>query len=185
MTEQIRDTVHYRGRELVLVGSQGEGLFDPREHGVAPDTSWISMRSGFYCAYEVEADALRVREVYVMLDRERPLLFGRTPMEMPGDYVYVYWDLHVPVAFSGKLLVAGGFIESLGGFSGSSPPWKFEQVQELFLEAGRVLRAEDRSADLARAREVLTGGLGPMTPAERVELEARLARDSRLDYVCW
>ncbi len=185
MTAQIHDTVHYRGRELVLVGRQGEGLFEPGEHGIEPDGRWTDCRSGFYCAYEVEADVLRLRDAYVMLDRERPLLFGKKPVYVPKDYVHVYRGLHVPVDFSGKLLVAGGFIESLGGFSGSSPPWKYEEVHELFLEAGRVLRAEDRSADLAQAREVMTGELGPMTPEERRDMEAWLARDFRLDYVYW
>jgi hypothetical protein len=167
------------------VGLKGEGLFEPGEHGIEPDTRWTDCRSGFHCAYEVEADTLKLRDAYLMLKGERPLLFGKKPVYVPKDYVHVYRGLHVPVAFSGTLLLGGRFIESLGGFGGSSPPWKYEEVHELLLEAGRVLRAEDRSAHMAQAREVLTGGLGLMTPEEHQDMRAWLARDLRLDYVYW
>lgn len=185
MTAQLSDTVLYRGREFTLAGINGQGLFEPREHGVTPDTSWSNCRSDFYYVYEVVEEALRLKDAYVMLDRERPLLFGRKPVHVPKDYVYVYRGLQVPVAFTGTLLLASGFISSLGVNMGFQPAWKFEEVHELLMEAGQVVCAEDRSAHIAQARELLSGQPGPMTPGDRRELEAWVARCFRLDYTYW
>lgn len=64
----------------------------------------------------------------------------------------------MPLDFTGRLLIADGFIQSLYRHMGFHPAWKFEESWELDLEHGRLTNARDLSDEMRiRRREIERG----------------------------
>jgi hypothetical protein len=181
VTAQISDSVVHLGRTFTLAGINGTGLFEPREHGIQPDTGFTDNRRGFYCTYEVADGAFWLKDAYIALPHGREL-FGRRPEYLKQDYVYAYRKLHTPVSFNGTLLLASGLLRDLTVHMGFHPAWKFNEVHELLVENGQVLCAEDRSAHMAAVRALLASQ--PLRPSSRDDKEVAewISRCFRLDY---
>jgi hypothetical protein len=88
MTAQISDTASYEGQVRAIVAVDGVGLFNPREHNVAPFSYSTACHRGYHCAYLVDEDSLYLTEIHIGLSRSDqraaqlgrgPFLFGRIP----------------------------------------------------------------------------------------------------------
>jgi hypothetical protein len=80
------------------------------------------------------------------------------PAERHGQWSFSYPGLNYPIAFTGRLLMAHGFIQSLYRHMGFHPAWKFEESWELDLERGRVTAARELSDEMRLLREKIQGG---------------------------
>ncbi len=183
MTAQISDSVVHLGRTFTLAGINGTGLFEAREHGITPDTGNSDCRRGFYCTYEVVDGSLRLLDAYIHLNPPQKTLFGKPSKYLPKDYISVFRGLHAPVPFTGTLLLADGLRRDLTVNMGFHPAWKYTEVHELLIENGQVLCAEDRSAHMAQARELLSAlPLRPTNVRDNQEVAEWISRCFRLDY---
>jgi hypothetical protein len=153
MTAQVNDSVVHQGRTFTLAGINGTGLFEPAEHGLTSDMGSTDCRRGFYCTYAVTAGTLRLRDAYIYLKPPEQKLFGKQAEYLPNESIFVFRELEAPVPFTGTLLLADGLRRELAVNMGFHPAWKYTEVHELRVEAGRVLSVEDRSAEMARMRE--------------------------------
>ena len=91
MTLQISDRVRYRcpwhflRREYALTAVNGNGLFDPKDHGIAPDESrCTALYRGFICDYSVHREQLWLDRLSVYQDTLEPRLFGVAPRHNEG-----------------------------------------------------------------------------------------------------
>jgi hypothetical protein len=193
MTAQISDIVRYLDRNFSLSGVKGTGLFDPRQHGLEPQMLSTACYRGFICTYRVVDEGLYLEELRVGLSHEQkqainagkgPLLFGQKPHTGPDHHSRImYSGLHSPVAFSGGLLLADGFMRELYVHMGFHPAWKFREVHELLFEEGMLVEAVDCSAAMARVRERMKQQpLKPGAKASEKDVEAWVERCFRLDY---
>lgn len=66
-----------------------------------------------------------------------------------------YENLGYPLAYTGGLLLAAGFIRDLYVHMGFHPAWKYEKVVELVFEGGVLQKACDRSAEMAELRNLV------------------------------
>ena len=188
MTAQISDAVVYRGKPHSIAGINGSGLFDPTEHGIKSVMISTACWRGYHCTYEVADDSLLLTQVNIGLgeeDRalaergEGPKLFGHVPHRYTvhgyredstgvktswESHDFLYDGLRAVVPFTGGLLLADDFIHELYVHMGFHPAWKFREVHELLFEQGRVVKAADRSAEMAEFREMLAGR--PMEPSD-------------------
>lgn len=62
-------------------------------------------------------------------------------------------DVHLPLAYSGCLLLGKDFDSSLAVNMGFPPPWMFAHVYELEFESGLLVREADLSDEMAVVRE--------------------------------
>jgi hypothetical protein len=177
VTAQVPDQVRWRDRSWTLAGIDGAGLFDPLAVGLRPVMLHTACWRGFICSYAVVGDRLRLEALEVGLDRETaalasegraPEIHGRQPTQQTGGVAWRYEDLALAVPFTGRLLLADGFIRELYVHMGFQPAWKYETVHELEFDDGRLLLATDRSAEMAATRAEATaqgrptaGGSGP------------------------
>jgi hypothetical protein len=180
MTAQISDVVVYRDKPHSIAGINGSGLFDPTEHGIKPVMISTACWRGYHCTYQVADGNLLLTSVTAGLGeedralakrREGPKLFGKVPRRYPvrGHF---YDGLREVVPFTGGLLLADDFIDELYVHMGFHPAWKFREVHELLFERGRVVKAADRSAEMAEFREILADRpLQPSDPENREEIE--------------
>lgn len=167
MTGQIPDEVRYRKRWFAIAAVDGEGLFEPAQHGLEPGFLGTGCWRGFQARYRIHRRRLSLYDVCMgRRDGDRQRLFGVAPVravkshEFEGEWWYR--GLAAPVPFTGRMLLGVGFVHIGYLNMGFQPAWLFKQVYEVAFEAGRLIRARDRSMAAAGLRHRLgTSGLQP------------------------
>lgn len=163
MTAQVHDHVNWRGRSYLLVGVDGGPLFDPADHGLTElhPTTTANWR-GWVAHYGIVDDRLVLRDLTdvgrFLLEGETAPTFNGIEATFQGRGPLAYQGLNMPLDFTGRLLIADGFIQSLYRHMGFHPAWKFEESWELDLEHGRLTNARDLSDEMRiRRREIERG----------------------------
>jgi hypothetical protein len=169
MTAQINDTFRYRNAEYSLAGiSEGE-LFDISILDLKPAMASTACWRGYQAVFTVAQSRLVLDALHVNLLREGqgkerfqreegPVINGVTPSPSHKEYDFFnnhYQGLNYHLEYSGGLLLADGFIQSLYVHMGFHPAWKYETVIELIFDAGILKQEFDRSARMAEIREML------------------------------
>ncbi|GAA2438162.1 hypothetical protein GCM10010191_61650 [Actinomadura vinacea] len=193
MTGQISDEVTYRGKPYALTGANGTGLFDPASLGLRVRMISTACWRGYVAGYAVLDDALKLTRLELGLD-DRPEVFGVRPDEphdpeeaedsenfLPPPRHPAYSGLDVPVPFTGGLLIGRDFDSSYYVHMGYQAGWKYEDLQELIFEDGRLVEAHDRSRTAARMREAAEGPESP-DRNDREAVRAWIRRSFSLDY---
>jgi hypothetical protein len=178
MTTQIPDIVNFLGQPYEIVGVDGVGLFEPKDHGLGP--SWFSTACwrGYHCECSVHDEALFLEQLNIGLiggaSAEGAQVFGR----VIESYTYEVMDLkngawvpkrrlaaekrvcnlHQPVRFSSRLLLGGESIPEMDEHMGFQPAHGFRTVHELTFEHGRLQKAIDRSSEMADLRRAMNCG---------------------------
>ena len=187
MTAQINDTVFHRKIDFALAGISGSGLFDPATLGFKPASSSSACWRGHVAHYTILDGGLFLTSLEIGIPHDGairggsahdPELFGVPPKSDETSELF-YEGFRHPIAFTGGLLLADGFIRSLYVHMGFHPAWKYEDVREVRLEAGRVTADTDRSAEMAavRAKNVadkMGAGAGVKS---RMRLRRAMAKD--------
>lgn len=165
VTAQASDVVAYAGEIFVLAGVTGDGLFDPSRYDLQLRATTTANWRGYVSHYKITdahlvLDSLTDVGLADVFDEESmrtlaPAIEGRLPTWRSG---IVYENMNLPVAFSGRLLIAREFLRDLYVHMGFHPAWKFEHVVELVLLEGELFEARDLSAEVAETRrEILQG----------------------------
>lgn len=166
MTSQFTDLVTWRGDSYALVGVEGDGLFSLEDHGLSVVATSTANWRGCVVEYEIQADQLRVQNLRQVglptHERDDPLrVVGiKADEDSMGGHKFVGLDLDL--AFTGRILLAR---EQASGLPfrhmGLPPAWRFEEVWDLRLEAGRVVEATDLSERVRQLREAILAGDAP------------------------
>lgn len=182
MTAQVHDRVVWEGRDCLLVGIDGTGLFDPWEHGLRTQPTTTANWRGCVAHYGVRDDRLLLLELTdvglaIEPGRPPPSLRGTLPQ---GERGFAYPDLNWPLDFTGRLLIGRGFIQALYRHMGFHPAWKFEESWELVFDGGRLTSARDTSDEMRARRAKIKAGReedpdGPHRPGW-------IVRTFRLDF---
>jgi hypothetical protein len=175
MTAQFSDPVEYRGQSYVIAGINGEGLFDPAEHGMKPVGKCTACWRGFVCTYRVDGQRLLLDRLAICLEGPAAALFGVQPKPDQGQiplFDVIYEGLRHSVPYSGGLLLARDFIRELYVHMGFHPTWKYRVVHELVFRDGELMQEADRSEQIAEfRREIAHRPLEPGYGAKRSEIE--------------
>jgi hypothetical protein len=161
MTAQIPDAATYDGPDYVIAGIRGGALFNPREHGLRPRQVSTACWRGYQCQYGIEADQLWLEVACISAPgwdlhcadfTHAPELFG--VRAKPGGPIFQlqFEGLHRPIEFSGRLLLARGFIRELYVHMGFHPAWKYRNVVECSFQGGMLSEVCDRSEAMATIR---------------------------------
>lgn len=183
MTAQINDTFFYQDEWYEIAGISEGRLFDPAAFGMEPVGPTSACWRGWMAEYALEGRQLVVDVLYVnLVDRDKlPRSFERVPGPSIGGVLPVaddpdddddeeaqllraiqplnwfnnrYENLGHPLAYTGGLLMASGFIRDLYVHMGFHPAWKYEKVVELVFEGGVLQKECDRSAEMAELRKL-------------------------------
>jgi hypothetical protein len=162
MTAQASDTMQWSGARWSLVG--GGPLFDPAAHGLEPFMLHTGNWRGYQCRYAVHDGQLVLDHLEIGLNGSQlaearagrgPVVAGALPVgraDRPNGIAFTYPDLGLPIPYTGKLLIADGFVQDLYVHMGYQSAWKFERVTELHFADGALQRADDVSELYARIR---------------------------------
>jgi hypothetical protein len=166
VTGQWLDLVHFDETLFDLSGARGKPLFEPAEFGLVPMMINTACFRGYVCTYAVRAGQLIVTELLVgeecLLNKEKvtehSLLCGIAPQPSWPEGTLRFSGLDIPVAFSGGLLLGGGFVDAFHVDTRLHPALKYQRVTEILLEDGRLTGSYDRSAEAARIRQAIENG---------------------------
>lgn len=154
MTAQVSDVFRYRDAYYALAGiSEGE-VFDISVFGLELNHFCSACWRGYTAEFAVVQGRLVLDELHVRLKRpgEGPAINELKPYLKNGcDH---YEGLGYQLEYSGGLLLADGFIQSLYVHMGFHPAWKYETVIELIFDAGILKKEIDRSDRMAEIREM-------------------------------
>jgi hypothetical protein len=163
MTAQIHDQCLVGGQRYDIAGIAGDELFAPGAHGLKPVPWSTGCWRGYVVTYALRNRRLVVRELAVNLSSPKREGVEKVPAPPlrdaearrpagPYGFEYLYEDMALPVAYTGGLLLARGFIEDLYVHMGFHPAWKYEEVLELIFEEGRLEEAYDVSDRIREMR---------------------------------
>jgi hypothetical protein len=198
MTAQINDTFRYRKKEYTLAGiSEGE-LFDISFLDLKPSMASTACWRGYHAVFAVVHSRLVLDTLHVNLLRPGegknrhgrdvgPVINGVTPSPPRKDFDFFshhYEGLNYHLEYSGGLLLADGFIQSLYVHMGFHPAWKYQTVIELVFDAGVLKEEFDRSERMAEIREMVSksrkkDSSGEMPSEEEIKKFVESAFDRR------
>jgi hypothetical protein len=97
-----------------------------------------------------------------------------------GQDATIYQGLKIPAPYTGGLLLARGFIQSMYVHMGFQKPTSFETVHELIFEEGKLISATDHSAKIAELRDEM------QRPRPRTGFDDERARMGHIaDWIAW
>jgi hypothetical protein len=183
VTAQIPDALLLNDQRFSLVGVNGSGLFEPSTFGMHPFSRITSCWRGFVCEYQIVQNKFLLHKLQINLDGEAPLINGvKSLAQERGIFNRVYEALDLPVAFTGNLLAASGFIQELYVHMGFHPAWKYRTVFELVISDGHVLETRDVSGSMEQIRkEMVRSPLQPGVNATKVQIDKWIASAFRRD----
>lgn len=180
MTAQWDDLFRYRNTKYSLAGiSEGE-LVDLSLLDLQPTEVCTGCWRGYQAIFTVVQSRLVLDALYVNLmgpgegregyrDEVGPVINGVTPSPRSLKQLLFsnyYEGLNYHLEYSGGLLLADGFIDSLYVHMGFHPAWKYENVIELIFEGGILKQEFDRSERMAAIREMVVNSRSETSSSE-------------------
>jgi hypothetical protein len=153
MTGQIPDFILYDNEEYDLVGFRGEGLLTPQDFGLTPKSPHTACWRGFVMYYECRENRLLLHAMDVHTNTA-PVINGVKATDGGNSsFNYHYEGIDVDVPFSGSLVLAREFIDSMYVHMGFQRLQAFKTVLELIVKNGHIVKAVDQSEKIKKARE--------------------------------
>ena len=183
MTGQVPDKLICKKSLYSIVGLKGEGLPSPFDFGLEPVSPNTANWRGFIMTYVVIEKHLNVHEIKVTVKNIKgnpPVINDVKPkLEKDGLIRLTYSRLKLKTQFTGKILIAKDFIDSMYVHMGFQSPLSFETVIELEFGEGNLLSIRDISKKMKeyRKRDIFNGKI-----IRSHDLQAWIARTFSLDY---
>jgi len=162
MTGQIPDNLIYNKSSYSIVGLKGEGLPSPVDFSLEPISPNTANWRGFIMTYIISEDRLIVQEMNVTvkdLKKKPPLINNVKPETKKKGLIHLtYTNLKLKTQFTGKILIAKDFIDSMYVHMGFQSPISFKTVIELKMKKyrnrnvsdGKLVRTENIQEWIAR-----------------------------------
>lgn len=169
MTAQVGDIYKKDNKTFSIVAMTNPIPFDPRDHGINPEFRCTACWAGYWCEYNIEGKELFLEKLFVFNSKdEYPPLNGVEVMPeeftefkngtKKKDIVRIsknmghrcYEKVHLPIDYSGKILVGDGFIDEYYIHMGYQRYWAYKKLTEFVFENGQLIACNDHS-DVAKA----------------------------------
>lgn len=152
MTGQVPDTVVHQGAEYALIGLRGGPLPMPQDFGIEPVSPHTGCCRGFVARWLIEDNRFLLDNLTVWVQSPAELE-ALPPINRIRPFIQgEYYQLRLPVSFTGTLRLASGFVEDFYVHQGFQKASAYETVLDVKLEEGRVLEVKDRSKEAAQRR---------------------------------
>lgn len=159
MTAQASDQFEIDGVRYSIAAIEREWPFDPTKHGFSPVAPHTGCWRGFIASYVLRDKQLELAQLLVGFGNAHPHAWrGISPEKgefFKFDRMWAYQDVALPVAYSGGLVVAAGFLREFYVHMGFHRPHCYETVKELIFEDGLLVDLRDHSTRMAAARDMV------------------------------
>ncbi len=152
MTAQITDRVVYQGESYQIIGVKGGLLPAPQSFGIVPQMMSTACYRGYFVEYACEGSRLFLSEMTVRAAEYKPI--NGVEVQIGGTFNSgQYFDIDLPLKFTGGLLIAKDFISARYVHMGFQKPTSFQTVIELLIEDGKIVEVLDHSRKVAQMRD--------------------------------
>jgi hypothetical protein len=181
MTAQIPDELILNGESFSLVGLKGKGLTNPEDLGITPYFSCTACWRGFVMKYNFIKNQMILDELKVNIPD--PLkINGVKPQQGNDLFKFHYKNLNLHVKFTGSILLAKDFIQSMYVHMGYQRPIAFKIVIEIEIENGEIIALKDLSKEMEeRRKKDQNEGAHPQSNSES-DIEKWIKQTFSLDY---
>ncbi|MFW9939493.1 MAG: hypothetical protein ACFFFT_00535 [Candidatus Thorarchaeota archaeon] len=152
MTAQIPDEFVLNNEEFSLIGIKGHGLFKPEDFGIVPYFTCTACWRGYVMRYVFTDEQLILDRMRVNVD-DPPKINGIKPEKESDLFKYYYKNLNLKTNFTGKVLLAKDFIQSMYVHMGFQRPMAFETVVEIDISNGEIVLLKDLSRQMEERRK--------------------------------
>ena len=138
----------------------GDRLVEPCDHGTTTFGEHSAYERGYVAKYAIRGYRLFLQELDINLGSEKPKLHGSVasgPSTCHDLFDSHYLNIHMPILYTGGLLIGSRFVDELYVPMGFQPAWKYEEVHELQFEAGRLDATKGVSEKMREFREDMRG----------------------------
>ncbi len=182
MTAQIPDVFRFNGEEYSLVGMNGEGLFEPADFEMIPMMASTACYRGYVMTYDCVERMMILDEMLIRTEDVVPIN-GVEPEQFETSkhkvFSHRYENLRLKTNFTGSLLLAKDFIDSLYVHMGFQKPTSFRTVIEVQIQDGDIISISDLSDRIEELR--MWGRTSTMTH-ESEDVDQWIDRSFSLDY---
>ena len=181
MTAQIPDEFVLNSEDFSLIGLKGRDLFKPEDFGITPHFSSTACWRGYVMRYIFTDDQLILDGMRVNVDNP-PKINGIEPEREGNMFKYYYKNLNLKTSFTGKVLLAKDFIQSMYVHMGFQRPIAFETVVEINVERGEIISVKDLSKQMEDHRDLNPNeGVQPLSNSQN-DIEEWVKDTFSLDY---
>jgi len=166
MTGQMSDQVLYKGEAYPLVVVSGEGLFTPGDFGLNPYFTCTACWRGYLMWHKCENGEL-VLDGMSVSNKDPVEINGVMPTQPKELFKYMYEGLSIKTKFTGSIMIAKDFIQSMYVHMGFQSPETYRTVIRLEVQYGNITREDDLSMSMESRRK--KGEFGPLAPESRKE----------------
>jgi len=183
MTGQVPDTIIYKNSSYSLIGVKGEGIPTPLDYDLWPVSPNTANWRGFILTFIIVENHLNLHEMNVTVKETKgkpPVINNVKPKVKKEGLIHLtYENMKLKTQFTGKILIAKDFIDSMYVHMGFQSPLSFETVIELTFNEGKLESISDLSKLMRdyRKQKISDGKLEPTG-----DIQAWIARTFSLDY---
>ncbi|MFX0139011.1 MAG: hypothetical protein ACFFDN_35545 [Candidatus Hodarchaeota archaeon] len=181
ITGQIPDEFILNGESFSLVGLKGQGLFKPEDFGIIPYFTCTACWRGYVMRYIFTSSKLFLDGMRVNVE-DPPKINGVKPEAGDSLFKYDYSNLNLKTKFTGTILLAKDFIESMYVHMGFQRPIAFKTVVEIKIARGDIISLKDLSKKIEEYRsQDPYKGAQPQTDSQK-DIEKWVQKMFSLDY---
>ena len=151
MTGQMADIFMLAGDLFSLVGMRGQELCKPDDFGINPLSNCTACWRGYQMKYHFINNQLFLDEMLVNGD-DPPIINGIRPQNGARFFKYYYKNLKYKTTFTGKILLAKDFIQSMYVHMGFQRPMAFKTIIEIKMKDGKIISEKDLSKEMEEKR---------------------------------
>ena len=181
MTIQVGHLYRYDNNDYSIVSSTNPVLFDHKECGVVPFPRCTACHRGYWCCYATVDSQFVLADLFINTqDDTYPSICGITATVEDDRVKYmghhIYRGLHIPIDYTGKLLIGRNAIPTYYVDGLFNVPWAYKDLKELVFENGMlidVIEQSDTAKDIrklvqamAKTQPKTTGIMGTYVQVE-------------------
>jgi len=152
LTGQFPEKFIYEDKEYDVVGIEKGVLFDPIAHGFRPFFTITACWRGFQLTFAIKDEKLVLKHMSINIKRAKKFN-GKRPKPTTEYFAYQYEELNFPLVYTGGVLIARDFIQSLYVHMGFQSPTSYQTVLELTFQEGVLTGVKDLSEKMEQQRQ--------------------------------
>lgn len=161
MTAQIGSIFKLNGNRYNIVSKSRHIKFNPQEYGITPLSCCTACWDGYWCEYNITKEGILLENLYInSYDDYYPAINGIEPLydEENGKFVThvghrVYQGINLKCDYTGRIVVGREFLPEYYIHSGYQRGYGYEEVKELVLKNGDLVKVIDHSEEARKIRE--------------------------------
>ena len=182
MTGQISDSFLHKGKEYLIVGLNGDSLFDPLNYDLETIAASTACWRGYQAFYTVLDDNLILQTLFINL-KEFKTINGISPSDGIDFFKFSFPNINLKMKFTGTILLARDFIQEMYIHMGFQRPISFRTVIELRFEKGKLVNEKNLSQKMEERRRADYQKDGyPVDPNDDDEVRNWIGKSFSLDY---